>query len=173
MYLEEASPDDKVLQPYAYADGHDPNKLYTVEPTDDLPSELDIVLLYSPHPLGHSQYPRPAKSKLVPYSPQDIGLLAYHGTETRSIYIDYPQTTRRDLNNALNKLFPNRLTLVKAITGTRNEPGLIHHRCSSAAGASGGALVNSNGELIGNSEFGWRVNNRITRRRRMESSWCG
>jgi len=151
MYLEEASPDDKVLQPYVYADGHDPNDFYIVEPMDDLPSELDIMLLYSPHPLGHSQYPRPARSKPIPYSPYDIGLLAYHGTETRSIYLDYPQTTRPDLTKALNKLFPNRLTFIKAITGRRNEPGLIHHRCSSAAGASGGALINSNGELIGNS----------------------
>src|SRR5271155_472382 len=78
-----------------------------------------------------------------------IGLLAYHGRGSGTLHRDYPNTSRADLGPAIKKLIPNRLTLVQGVTGVRNYPEIIYHRCSSSAGSTGGALVNNNGELIG------------------------
>jgi hypothetical protein len=107
------------------------------------------MVLYSPDPLPHVAYPKPSKSRRDPYTQTEVSLIAYHGDESRSIYLDYPLTPRQVLTDALNKLNPDRLTIIKGITGVRNDRDLIFHRCSSAAGSSGGALVNSNGEMIG------------------------
>ena len=143
------SEDDIELEIYAFADGHIPTELYVVDSKEDFDMETDLMILYSAKELPHKTYPKPAKSRPTPYHSTQIGLIAYHGDETVSIYLDYPYTKTSDLDDALDKLIPDRLTLVKGVTGTRNDPNLVYHRCSSAAGSSGGALVNDKGELVG------------------------
>jgi len=146
---KEPCEDDFDLQVYAFADGHDPSKLYVVDDMDDPATETDLMILYSPKKLYPNSFPKPAKSRPIPYRPTGIGFIAYHGVEARSVYFDYPYTKYSDLDAALDKLVPDRLTLVKGVTGVRNDPHLIYHRCSSTSGSSGGALVNYAGELIG------------------------
>ena len=52
----------------------------------------------------------------------------------------------------------DRLTLVNGRLGTRTCPEMIFHRCSSTAGASGGALVDANGHIFGIIFQGGRAN---------------
>ena len=120
-------------------------------------SEKDLVILYSPKTLPHSTYPVPSKLTVSPSQPTEIALLAYHGDETVTIYDDYPYTSRDDVDAALDALYYDRLTLIRGQKGQRDDPYLLYHLCSSAAGASGGPLVNSHGELIGTIlNFHWR-----------------
>jgi Trypsin-like peptidase domain len=134
---------------YAYADGKETNQIYVMESIYEMDTEVDLMVLYSPAPLPHASYPKPGKSRPLPYSQTDISLIAYHGDESRSIYLDYPTAPRQSITDVLNSLNTDRLSIVKGITGSRNDPNLIFHRCSSAAGSSGGPLVNGQGELIG------------------------
>ena len=148
----EPSPDDPIVTVVQYADGHDPSKIYFVDdPNYGADINLDLVLLYSPTSLGHSRYPLAGRSKPVDmsYSPSPVSLLAYHAETGIDVYQDYPNTDRRLLDAALDKIEPDRLTLTTAITGVRDIPGFIYHRCSSTAGASGGPLINAQGEMIG------------------------
>jgi hypothetical protein len=139
--------DDPVVTVYRFADGHDPNQIYVVEDeTEGPPTELDLAILYSPTKLSHAKFPRPGKS---PPSPMPVSLIAYQGDETAKITKEYPHTDPQELNRALDELQTDRLSIVSGITGTRNEPGRIYHRCSSATGASGGVLVNNQGQMIG------------------------
>jgi hypothetical protein len=147
--IKEPSEDDFDLQVYSFADGHDPSELYVVDGMDDPAAETDLMILYSHKKLPPKSFPKPAKSERIPFQSTEIGLIAYHGVEAESIYLDYPYTKDADLETALDKLVPDRLTLVKGITGVRNDPHLLYHRCSSAAGSSGGALINNSGELVG------------------------
>ena len=141
--------DDYPLQIYAYADGKDTSQIYLMQSLNDMETEVDMMVLYSPDPLPHAAYPRPAKSRPSPYSQTEVSLIAYHGDESRSIYMDYPTTPRQAITETLNSLNTDRLTIVKGFTGARNDPDLLFHRCSSAAGSSGGPLVNCNGEMVG------------------------
>ena len=149
--IDNPSEDDYTLECFAFADSHDPERLYFVEEMEDTEPSLDLMLLYSPRPLPHATYPKPAKSRTNPYQSYHVGLVAYHGDETRSIYRDYPSTSRADLTWALNKLMPDRLTIIQGTTSpdSRDDRNMIYHRCSSAAGSSGGALVNGDGEIVG------------------------
>jgi hypothetical protein len=147
--IKEPCEGDFDLQVYSFADGHNSSELYVVDDMDVPATETDLMILYSPKKLHPKSFPKPAKSKPIPYKSTEIGLIAYHGVEAESIYLDYPYTKDADLENALDKLVPDRLTLVKGVTGMRNDPHLLYHRCSSTAGSSGGALVNNNGELVG------------------------
>jgi Trypsin-like peptidase domain len=148
----EPSPDDPIVTVFQYADGHDSSKIYFVDdPTFGADTVLDLALLYSPTPLGHSRYPVAGRSNPLdrPYSPSTVSLLAYHAETGIDVYRDYPNTDRRLLDAALDKIQPDRLTLTSAVTGVRDVLGVIYHRCSSAAGASGGPLLNAQGEMIG------------------------
>ena len=141
---------DLEVQVYAFADKHHPEKLYVVQDLDDFPAEMDLVVLYSPKKLSKNTYLiKPQKSAPTRSQSTHIGLLAYHGRESGTILRDYPNTLRADLGATIKKLIPNRLTLVQGVTGVRNYPELIYHRCSPSAGSMGGALVNNNGELVG------------------------
>jgi hypothetical protein len=140
---------DLEVQVYAFADKHDPEKLYVVQDLDDFPAAMDLVVLYSPKKLSKNIYPKPQKSASTRSQSTQIGLLAYHSRESGTLHRDYPNTSHADLGAAIKKLIPNRLTLVRGVTGVRNYPELIYHRCSSSAGSTGGALVNNNGELVG------------------------
>jgi hypothetical protein len=137
---------DLEVQVYAFADKHDPEELYVVQDLDDFPAEMDLVVLYSPKKLT---YPRPQKSASTRSQSTQIVLVAYHSREPWTLHRDYPSTLRADLSATITKLIPNRLTLVQGVTGVRNYPELIYHRCSASAGSMGGALVNNNGELVG------------------------
>lgn len=147
--LDYPSDDDYELQIYAFADGHSQTQLYVIGPEyESLDSMLDLVILYSPEPLQHEFYPKPSKAHFIACS-TEIGLIAYHGDETESIYEDYPYTEPEDLDVAMDSLMADRLTLVKGRLGMRTSPEMIFHRCSSTAGASGGALVDINGHIFG------------------------
>ena len=152
--LDYPSDDDYELQIYAFADGHNRTQLYVVGPGyQSLDSTLDLVVLYSPEPLQHEFYPKPSKAHLIPSS-AEIGLIAYHGDETETVYEDYPYTEPEDLDHAIDSLVADRLTLVNGRLGTRTCPEMIFHRCSSTAGASGGALVDANGRIFGITQRG-------------------
>ena len=147
--LDYPSDDDYELQIYAFADGHNRTQLYVVGPEyESLDSMLDLVVLYSSEPLQHDFYPKPSKAHLIACS-AEISLIAYHGDETETIYEDYPYTEPEDLDDAIDSVVADRLTLVKGRLGTRTSPEMIFHRCSSTAGASGGALVDANGHIFG------------------------
>ena len=147
--IEYPSEGDLDVQVYAFADGHDSNQLYVLDDLDEFRSETDLVILYSPENLQHQSYPKPSKSRNDHYQPADIALIAYQGDESDTVYEDYPYTSRQDLDSALDGLHPDRLTLIRGRTSTRYDPELLYHRCSSTSGASGGALANTRGELIG------------------------
>ena len=143
------SNDDLELEVVAFADGHTSTEVYIVDQPQDVESETDIMVLYSAKKLPHTTYPKPAKSRSAPYQSTQISLIAYQGDETRSVFMDYPYTAESDLNATLDSIIPDRLTLIRGVTGLRNDPNFIYHRCSSTAGSSGGALVNENGDLVG------------------------
>ena len=165
--IKEPCEDDFDLQVYSFADGHDPSELYVVDDMDVPATETDLLILFSPKKLHPKSFPKPTKSKPIPYQSTEIGLIAYHGVEAESIYLDYPYTKDADLDAALDKLVPDRLTLVKGVTGARNDPQLLYHRCSSTAGSSGGALVNNNVELVGMTPVECHSNGRNPRRGRI------
>ena len=143
------SDDDLELEVLAFADGHPPTEIYVVDHPQDVESETDIMVLYSAKELSQTTYPKPAKSRPAPYQSTPISLIAYQGDETRSVFLDYPYTAESDLNATLDSIIPDRLTLTRGVTGLRNDPNFIYHRCSSTAGSSGGALANENGGLVG------------------------
>jgi len=144
------SDDDIEVHIVAFADGHPPDELYVVNNSQDILSELDLTLLYSERELSHEAYPKPAKSKPTPYHPTPISLIAYHADETaESIFLDYPYTSETDLNAAIDKVVPDRLTLIKGVTGLPNDPNFVYHRCSSTVGSSGGYwLTNTEVSLV-------------------------
>ena len=49
--------DDYALQIHAYADGHDPSHVYLMDSMEDMSTEVDMMILYSPNPLPHTAYP--------------------------------------------------------------------------------------------------------------------
>jgi len=147
--IEYPSEGDLNVQVYAFADGHDSDRLYVIDDLDEFRSETDLVILYSPERLQHESYPKPSKARINHHQPADIALIAYQGDESATVSKDYPYTSHQDLDSALDGLHPDRLTLIRGCTSTRYDPELLYHRCSSTSGASGGALANSRGELIG------------------------
>jgi len=106
---------DLEVQVYAFADKHDPEKLYVLQDLDDFPAEMDLVVLYSPKKLSKNTYPKPQKSASTRSQSTQIGLLAYHGRESGTILRDYPNTLRADLGATIKKLIPNWLTLVQGV----------------------------------------------------------
>ena len=74
--------DDYALQIYAFADGHDPGQFYVIDNVDDLETEIDFMILYSPEPLNHVAYLKSSKSRPDPYTQIEVNLIAYHGDES-------------------------------------------------------------------------------------------
>ena len=146
----EPGQDDLIVHVYRYADGHNPNEIIVLDRDgEEPPTELDLAILYSPTKLNHKCFPLPGKSRPTPYRPTPISLIAYQGCEGEGIYHMYPNTDQDELDVALDSLQYDRLTMVNAVTGIRNEDGVIYHSCSSTTGTSGGILVNEEGEMMG------------------------
>ena len=125
--IEYPSEADLEVQVYAFA-GHDSNQLYVLNDLNEIRSETDLVILYSPENLQHQSYPKPSESKMDRYQPADIALIAYQGDESYTVYKEYPYTSPQDLDSALNGLHPDRLTLIIGRRSTCYDPQLLYHR---------------------------------------------
>jgi len=66
-----------------------------------------------------------------------------------SFQLDYPDTTEELLRAAITALRRDCLSLSPGISSARYVPGRIIHRCSSYGRASGGALLDEMGHLVG------------------------
>ena len=127
------------------------------------------MLLRSTRSFGLKHFPTPAKYHDPPNnSPQtaviqDIHLLAYNGCPSAKQLRDhYPNTQTEVLHSAVADLWIDRLayTSAKTVVTTMNQHA-IYHRISSLSGASGGPLINNNGELLGNFLLGLNLINSV------------
>lgn len=140
----------------AYADGHDPNTIRTVQ-NSIVPLAYDCVLLYSQRSLGIKSFPIPARSHYPPHNdaattvPVDIALLCYNGNPSPIMIRDrYPYTQVDGLYTAITELWIDRLSYSTGKTAVaRFDTDAIYHRISCLAGASGGPILDASGKFIG------------------------
>lgn len=150
------SPKDVDVTVVAYADGHDPATLRTVNGTI-IPIQFDVALLHSQISLGLKDYPTPAKYHVPPHDkaatdrPADIAMLGYNGAPSMSTLVaGYPAVAQVDLVNAVRDLWIDRLSYSPGKTAASNFGiDVIVHRISCLPGASGSPILDCNGNIIG------------------------
>ena len=148
--------DDFDVTVVAYVDGQDPNRIRTVH-NSLVPLAYDCVLLYSQRSLGVKSFPIPARSHYPPHNdaatavPVDVALLCYNGHPSPTLMRDrYPSTNTNVLYTAITDLWIDRLSYSTGkTTVARFDIDAIYHRISALAGASGGPILDVNGNLIG------------------------
>ena len=139
----------------AYADGHDSTSVRVVS-NSMVALNADLVLLRSERPLGLKSYPTPAKAHFPPYdSPatyvtRNIGLFSYNGCpSTSELKQKYPNSSLNGIYNAVRDLWMDRLSYGQGTTSSIFDPDGLRHRISCYAGASGGLIVDDNGNALG------------------------
>lgn len=140
----------------AYADGHSTTGIRTVHDSM-VPLAFDCALLYSQTSLGLKDYPTPRRAHHPPHDrpttncPMNVALLSYNGLPSPTELEDhYPNTPIDSLYNAARDLSIDRLSYTTGFTSTASFGiDAIYHRVSSLAGSSGGAILDSQGNLIG------------------------
>jgi hypothetical protein len=155
----QTAPDTKDIdvELIAYADGHSTTGIRTVH-NSMVPLAFDCALLYSQTSLGLRDYPTPGRSHNPPHDtlatnvPMSVALLSYNSIPSSTELRDrYPNTRINLLSNAIRDLWINRLSYATGSTSTASfDIDAIYHRISSLAGSSGGAILDSQGNFIGN-----------------------
>jgi hypothetical protein len=93
----------------------------------------DIALLYSQKSLNLKSYPRPARAHLFPndnpstITSQYVGLLSYNGLPSISKLHKYPNSSPKQLYDAVADLWVDRLSYGKGKTTSRYLLDGIYH----------------------------------------------
>ena len=152
-------PDEKLdfeVEVLAYADGTDPKKVRAAN-GGQVDIDVDCVLLYSKRSLCLKNYPKPGRAHNPPQDKsstsveQNVSLLAYNGYPTSiALQEDYPNTPPAILHQAIRDLWIDRLSYATGKTEKGQfDINSIYHRISSYGGASGGPLMDEDGNVIG------------------------